>query len=64
MPDLESTISEAAQGPAKASGDSGSVEMHPIPDLIEADKYLVQKTASTKKGFGLRFAKLQPPGTV
>ena len=65
MADLKTTIEEAANGPAKASGDSGSVEQQPLPDLIEADKYLTNKTAmSGNKRFGLRFAKLRPSGTA
>ena len=40
--DLEDKISEVAQGPAKASGDAGSVEQQNLKDLIEADKYLAR----------------------
>jgi len=38
--DLEDTILENAQGPAEARGDAVSVKQHPLPDQIEADKYL------------------------
>lgn len=65
MADLTTTIETSAAGPAKASGDSGSVEQHNLKDVIEADKYLKQATAvSTNPRFGLRFAKLSPPGTI
>lgn len=61
--DLEQTIRENAKAPAKATGDSGSVEQHPLKDQIEADRYLAAKKAAKAKRAGLRFAKLIPPGT-
>jgi hypothetical protein len=61
---LESAIQENAQGPAKASGDSGSVEQHPLPDQIAADRYLESKKAARGKGLGIGMKKLVPPGTV
>ncbi len=65
MPDeLEGTIRENAQGPAKASGDAGSIEQHRISDQIEADKYLASKEAAKSKSRGLRFNKLVPPGSA
>lgn len=62
--DLEQTIRENAQGPAKATGDSGSVEQHPLPEQIEADRYLATKEAVKKGRRGLRFSKLVPPGSA
>jgi hypothetical protein len=62
MPNLENKIRENAEGPAKASGDAGSVEQHPLPDQIEADRYLASKEAAKKPRRGLRFNKLVPPG--
>jgi hypothetical protein len=61
--DLDNAIRENAQGPAKASGDSGSMEQHPLPDQIAADRYLEGKKASRKKGLGIGLKKLVPPGT-
>ncbi|MCX7424568.1 MAG: hypothetical protein NTW96_02895 [Planctomycetia bacterium] len=61
--DLAQTISENAQGPAKASGDSGSMEQHPLPDQIAADRYLASKAAARRKGLGIGLKKLVPPGT-
>ena len=61
--DLEQTISENAQGPAKASGDAGSMEQHSLPDQIAADRYLESKKAAKKKGLGIGLKKLVPPGT-
>ena len=60
--DLEQSIRENAQQPAKASGDSGSVEQHPLADQIEADRYLASKQAVRSKRLGLRFTKIVPPG--
>ena len=59
--DLEDTIQDNAQGPRKASGDSSSMEQHSLSDQIAADRYLNSKKA-TKKGLGVRFSKLSPPG--
>jgi hypothetical protein len=61
--DLADTISENAQGPAKASGDAGSMEQHPLPDQIAADRYLESKKAARGKGMGIKLKKLVPPGT-
>ncbi|NLE39688.1 MAG: hypothetical protein GX621_16845 [Pirellulaceae bacterium] len=48
---LADAIEENAAGPKKASGDSGSVEQHPLRDQIEADKYLASKPSpSTRAG--------------
>jgi hypothetical protein len=59
---LDDTIRENAKGPAKASGDAGSVEQHPLSEQIEADRYLGAKEAAESKRRGLRFNKLVPPG--
>ena len=61
---LADAIKENAAGPAKASGDSGSMEQHKLPDQIAADKYLASKAAMNTKNFGLRRAKIVPPGAV
>lgn len=60
--DLKNTIRDNAQGPAKASGDSGSMEQHKLSDQIEADRYLASKEAAKSKRRGLVFNKLVPPG--
>jgi hypothetical protein len=61
---LDNTIKTNAEGPAKASGDAGSVEQHGLQDQIAADKYLESKKASRGKGLGIKLAKLSPGGTV
>jgi len=60
--ELDNTIRENAQGPAKVAGDAGSVEQHSLTEQIEADRYLASKEAATDKKRGLRFNKLVPPG--
>ena len=62
--DLDSAIEENASGPRKASGDSGSIEQHPLADQIAADKYLAAKKATRAKGFGIKLAKISPGATV
>lgn len=60
--ELDDTIRQNAQGPAKAAGDAGSVEQHKLSEQIEADKYLASKEAAKSKRRGLVFNKLVPPG--
>jgi hypothetical protein len=60
--ELDDTIRQNAQGPAKAAGDAGSVEQHKLDEQIEADRYLAGKEAVQSKQRGLRFNKLVPPG--
>jgi len=62
--ELDDTIRQNAQGPARASGDAGSVEQHKLPEQIEADRYLATKEAVKNKNRGLRFNKFSPPGTA
>lgn len=58
---LDDQIRENASGPAKASGDAGSVEQHKLSEQIAADKHLASKQAVTTKSRGLRFNKFVPP---
>jgi hypothetical protein len=60
--ELNDTIIQNAQGPAKASGVAGSVEQHKLTDQIEADRYLASKQAAKSKRRGLVFNKIVPPG--
>ena len=61
MPDdLEDEIRENAAGPAKASGDAGSVEQHKLQDQIAADKHLAGMKAVANPHRGLRFNKIVP----
>jgi hypothetical protein len=62
--DLSDAIRDNAAGPHSASGDTGSMQQHSLPDQIAADKYLASKRAMGKKGLGLTRVKIIPPGTV
>ena len=64
--DLTNTIQDNAKGPAKATGDSGSMEQHPLPDQIAADRYLESKKATrgTAGSLGIALKKLVPPGAA
>ena len=52
--ELEEQLKQNAQKPAKATGDAGSVEQHPLRDQIELDRYLNSKKAAKRKGLGIR----------
>ena len=60
--ELDDVIRENAAGPAKASGDSGSMEQHKLADQIAADRYLNSKQAARAKGRGIGLSRLVPPG--
>ena len=65
MADLEQVIQDVAKNPHKAKGDSGSMETHKLPDLIEAQKFLSASTAVDSNPLrGLRFSKFNPPGSI
>jgi hypothetical protein len=61
--DLEQSIRENAQQPAKTSVDSVNVEQHSLADQIEADRYLKSREAMRSKRLGLRFTKIVPSGS-
>lgn len=60
----EIDIATAAASPKKITGDEGSVEMPTLPELIEADKYLRQRTASKSTLGGMKLVKLVSPGAI
>src|SRR5262245_32604552 len=63
--DLEEAIVTKAQKPAKVSTQAGSVEQHPLPDQIAADRYARAKLAADGGPFGgIRLGKIAPPGAV
>ena len=62
--ELDDAIRTNAEGPRSASGDSGSMQQHSIPDQIAADRYLESKKAARTKGLGIRLAKVVPPGAA
>lgn len=60
--ELEEQLKQNSQKPAKAEGDAGSVEQHPLRDQIELDRYLNSKKATKRRGLGVKISKLIPPG--
>jgi len=63
--DIKAAIVTSATGPkvVTVSG-MGSSEEHPLQDQIAAAKFAANAGAApAAAGFGLRFAKLNPPGT-
>lgn len=61
---IDNSIKTNAAGPKRASGDSGSIEQHSLPDQIAADKHLESKKASRVKGLGIKLVKVSPGGTA
>jgi hypothetical protein len=59
---LENTIKNNAEGPKRAKGDSGEIEQHDLTQQIESARFLASTEAVKKKPFGLRRAKMLPPG--
>lgn len=61
--DIENEILDAAAAPRSSDHDGVQTQERDLRELIAADEYLEAKKASKKsKTFGLRFAKLVPPG--
>ena len=60
--EVSDAIKAAAQNPQRVRTDAGEVEAHPLPDQIEADKYLAAKAAAGTKARGLRFNQIVPGG--
>ncbi len=52
----------AASGIKSVKADGVEVTAHPLKDMIEADRYLSNKSSAAKPHRGLRFTKLVPPG--
>lgn len=68
--ETEIDVAAAAAEPLKASGDQGSAENHPLPDLIAADKYQKSRDAlggsngvPARSAWGMtRTARVKPSG--
>ncbi|HUW30644.1 MAG TPA: hypothetical protein VM223_03460 [Planctomycetota bacterium] len=62
---INDAIEDSAEsGIRRASGDSGSMEEHSLPDRIKAAKFAASRTASRKTGLGIKLLKISPPGSV
>ena len=62
--DLTDTIRRTAAGPAAVNIDGNSVTAQDTLKQMAVDKHLASKAAVGKRGFGLRMAKMIPPGAV
>ena len=60
--EVSDALKAAAQNPQRVRTDAGEVEAHPLPDQIEADKYLAAKAAASQPKRGLRFNQIVPGG--
>lgn len=59
---ISDAIDENARGPKKVQVGNQSVEAHPLPEQIEADRYVKGQSAASKNHLGMRFIQLIPPG--
>jgi len=61
--DLDDAIRTNAEGPASASDETGGVTQQPVPSVIQADRYLLNKAAfKNRRVLGIRTTKLVPHG--
>jgi hypothetical protein len=63
---IQEAIESTAKNPASVTVGSQTVTAQTIAAQIEADRYLAAKAAgaanASARGFGLRFARIKPPG--
>jgi len=63
--EINDILDEVAAGPKSVSGDEGTVNQHPIPDLIELAKFKAQSSSTNSSGLPrIGICKLIPPGSV
>jgi hypothetical protein len=61
MPDLETAIATNASQPKRVVIDNSAVEQHPLPEQIEADRYL---RSNAVQSAGIRLFRLRHQGTA
>jgi hypothetical protein len=59
--DLTPSIVQSASGPRSASGDSGSMSEHSLPDQIAAARFLATAQALKARPLGLRYHRVRAP---
>lgn len=60
---IEEAIEAQALGRVKKAAEVGrNLEYMPIAELIEAERHIAAKAASSKPHFGMRMTKCIPPG--
>jgi hypothetical protein len=57
-------VNELSAAPKKIRTDEAMVEERSVDELIEADRYHLEKNSATHAPFGLRIARSVPRGTV
>jgi hypothetical protein len=62
--ELTQEIRDAAAAPKSSDHDGTMTQERDLRELIEADRHLAEQKATKSKTFGLRFARLSPPGTT
>ncbi len=62
--EITDAITEAITNPLMAKSDAGEVQMNKLTDMVAAAQYLATVNAARKRGRGIRFSKLIPPGNV
>jgi|688.fasta_scaffold273084_2 hypothetical protein len=60
---IEALIQQAAS-PQSASNDNGSMTARPLTEIIEAIKFVANRKAMSKPGFGVSIQTAKPPGAV
>lgn len=61
--DLTDAIATNAAGPKGASDDTGSMSQHSLTDQVAADKHLKATSALKLANFGMKIARVVPPGS-
>lgn len=60
----EQAIADALAEPKRVEVDGRVAESRPIPELIEADKYLRRRSAQSGTAFPVKLFQVKPPGAV
>jgi hypothetical protein len=60
--DINDQIAENALAPKKTQVGNQSIEEYGIDELIKASNHVAAKNAGSVVGFGIRYAKMIPPG--
>jgi hypothetical protein len=61
---ITDALTASALGPKSAQTGMGKVESHPLPDQIEAAKFVIGQAAAKTNKLGIRFRRFKPPGAV
>lgn len=60
----DETLAENAAAPAEVEIDGQRVRQHSLREQMEYDKYRKAGQGTAANGFGIKFAKIVPPGTT